>query len=63
MKEIGIVKELDNLGRIVIPKELRKRYGFEKEVEVIATKEGVLLKSPDYVLVEKAKCDACKEDH
>lgn len=29
MSEIGIIKEFDKLGRIVIPKELRKRYGFD----------------------------------
>ena len=27
MSEIGIIKEIDGVGRIVIPKELRERYG------------------------------------
>ena len=27
MSEIGIVKEFDKLGRLVIPKDLRERYG------------------------------------
>ena len=53
MKKIGIVKEIDNLGRIVIPKEMRELFGFEKKVEVIVTQEGVLLRSPKYVLTEK----------
>lgn len=50
MKEIGIIKEFDKLGRIVIPKELRKRYALNNKVEIIATKDGLLLKSPEYVL-------------
>ena len=55
MKESGIVRKLDNLGRLVIPKELRKQYGFTSEVEIIATKEGVLIRNPKYVLVERSK--------
>ena len=50
MKEIGIIKEFDKLGRIVIPKEFRERYALLDKVEIIATKEGILLKSPEYVL-------------
>ena len=57
MSEIGIIKELDKLGRIVIPKELRKRYGILEAAEIIATKEGLLLKSPEYILVTKAKVE------
>ena len=53
MEKIGVVKELDRLGRIVIPKDLRERYGLEKEVEIIATVDGVLLKSAEYVLTKK----------
>ena len=55
MNKIGIVKEFDKLGRIVIPKELRERYGLTQTVEIVATKDGILLKSQDYVLVEKKK--------
>ena len=50
---IGIIKEFDKLGRIVIPKELRERYGFWGEVEIIATENGVLLQNPQYVLIER----------
>ena len=53
MSDIGITKEFDKLGRIVIPKDFRLRYGLEDGVEIIATKEGVILKSPKYCLVEK----------
>ena len=55
MDKIGIVKEFDKLGRIVIPKELRERYGLTQTVEIVATKDGILLKSQEYVLVEKKK--------
>ena len=37
----------DMLGRIVIPKELRIRYGIESEgseIDIIPTEEGILLK-------------------
>ena len=51
-KNIGIVKELDKLGRIVIPKELRDRFGITKEVEMIATEFGILVKSPEYMLIK-----------
>lgn len=57
MSEIGVLKEFDNLGRIVIPKELRVRYGLSGSVEIVATKEGVLLKSPEYCLVRKEETE------
>lgn len=55
MAEIGVIKEIDRLGRIVIPKELRKRYGLTDQVELIATEKGILLKSQEYVLCEIEK--------
>ena len=52
MKEkIGVLKEVDMLGRIVIPKEFRKRFGLGEQVELIPTEEGILLRSPEYKLV------------
>ena len=50
---IGIMKEFDKLGRIVIPKELRERYGFYGEVEIVATENGVLIQNPKYILTER----------
>ena len=58
MKAVGVIKEIDRLGRIVIPKELRERYGLDAKVELVATREGVLLQSPQYVLTER-KAPAC----
>ena len=52
MKEIGIIKEFDKLGRIVIPKELRERFALKNEVEIVATKDGIILKNPEYVLTK-----------
>ena len=52
MKEyIGLIKEVDSLGRVVIPKEIRKAYKLEKEVEIIMTSDGVLLRNPRYDIV------------
>ena len=44
MELIGIIKEIDKLGRIVIPKPLRDRYELDDKVEIIATKKGILIK-------------------
>lgn len=49
---VGIKKELDALGRLVIPKEIRERFKLTDEVELIITTEGVLLRNPRYELSE-----------
>ena len=48
MKRIGVIKEIDRLGRLVIPKAYRDRLGLEKEVELVLTKEGVLVRKPGH---------------
>ena len=53
MNKVGIIKEFDKLGRIVIPKELRERYALNRNVEIVATREGILLKNPEYYLAKK----------
>ena len=53
MGKIGVTKEFDKLGRIVIPKELWDRYGLRSGVEIVATKDGVLIRNSEYVLVHK----------
>ena len=53
MSDIGVIKEFDKLGRIVIPKELRNRYALNDKVEIIASREGVLLKNPEYCLTKR----------
>lgn len=55
MDKIGIVKEIDSLGRLQIPRDIRKRMGLEGDVELVMTKDGLLVKSTKYHLVEMKK--------
>ena len=57
MNKVGIVKEIDKLGRIVIPKEYRERYNLGDCVEIIACEEGVLLRNSEYILVKREKIE------
>ena len=45
MKATGIVRNIDELGRIVIPKEIRKKLGIESNdpVEIFVNGETVVL--------------------
>lgn len=52
---IGINKEIDKLGRIVIPKEMRKLLQLENEVELIMTEEGLLIRNPQYIISKNVK--------
>ena len=54
-EKIGIRKEIDALGRLVIPKEMRDLFGLYGEVELVVTETGILVKSPRYILVKKEK--------
>ena len=53
MRSVGIIKSFDRLGRLVIPKELRDRYGLVGDVEIVATEEGILIRSPEYLLARR----------
>ena len=53
MGEIGIIRDIDNLGRIVIPKEWRTLYKLDGDVEVVPTTDGILIRNPKYILVER----------
>ena len=46
MKSLGIVRKVDELGRIVLPIETRKRLGLEPKdpVEIFVEKDRVILK-------------------
>ena len=48
---VGIIKEIDKPGRIVIPKEFRERYGLTENVEITATEKGIVLRNSEYKLV------------
>ena len=51
-ENVGVIKEIDRLGRIVIPKEFRERLNLEKEVEVVLTECGVFIRNSKYKLIE-----------
>lgn len=46
MRATGIVRRLDDLGRIVIPRELRRNMGVREgaPLEMFLTKEGLIMK-------------------
>ncbi len=59
---VGVIKEIDSLGRIVIPKEFRERLMLDKRVEIVLTKSGILIRNSAYELVKKANSD-CKNSN
>ena len=54
-KSVGVIKEIDSLGRIVIPKDFRDRLMLDKKVEVILTDSGILIRNSEYKLVKTSK--------
>lgn len=56
MTNIGIIRKMDSLGRITLPKEMRRLFKLEKDdwVEILATDEGILLRVPN-VKVERTE--------
>ena len=50
-KGIGVKKEIDRLGRLVIPKEMRATLQLGDVVELVMTEEGVLVRNPEFKLV------------
>ena len=59
--KVGIIREFDSLGRLVIPKEMRTLFSFNKEVEIVVTENGVLLRNPEYKLVKIEKTNVKEE--
>ncbi len=53
MKSLGIVRKMDELGRIVIPKEIRDKYGLEEGTEVEIYTQG------DKIILQKYKNTFC----
>lgn len=45
MRAIGVVRKLDQLGRIVIPKELRKKYSInvDDDIEILVDSDTIIL--------------------
>jgi len=46
MKALGIVRKVDNLGRIVLPKEIRDtlRIDIKDPLEILATEDSIILR-------------------
>ena len=51
IKGIGLVREVEKLGRLVIPKELREVYCLNGRVEIVTTDEGILIRNPKFKVV------------
>lgn len=49
----GIVRKIDNVGRFVLPKELRDRLKIERDTEMQIYVSG------SYIVIEKAGCLLC----
>ena len=58
MQPIGLIKEIDKLGRLGIPKEVRERMGLNVRVELIMTCEGLLVRKYD----GGKKTQSCKDN-
>lgn len=59
MKNVGIVRDIDKLGRFVIPVELRNKLGIENgdAIEIFAEQGRIVLKK-----YEKS-CVFCREEY
>ena len=59
----GIVRHIDELGRIVIPSEIRKRFGFgvKDPVEITVRGETILLTRPQELCVFCGRSDELSE--
>lgn len=49
MTNIGIIRKVDALGRVTLPKELRRVFGLNKDekIEILATSQGILIRVPN----------------
>ena len=59
---IGIKKEVDRVGRIVIPIEYRNMYHLYGDVEMVATSDGLLIRNPKYKIVAADETTASQND-
>ena len=52
VSDLGIIKEIDDLGRLQIPKDIRTRLGLKKKIQLVITENGLLIKSEEYKLIK-----------
>ena len=59
MKSTGIVRKVDELGRIVIPKELRKTLGIEEQdpLEIFVDNDFIILRKYSSSCIFCGECD------
>jgi len=60
MKATGIVRRVDELGRLVIPKELRKTYGLPEDtpIEIFTDNDSIILRK----YAPEVHCTFCEQD-
>ncbi len=64
MKQTGVVRKIDELGRIVLPKEIRRNLGFRdgESLEIFVDDKGVYLQKFSKMLDLKDVClDLCND--
>ncbi len=63
MEEIVKIKKIDPTGRIVIPEDIRDKYGFTPNtmLDMIGTREGVLIRKYEYKLVKIDKTEGKRD--
>ena len=49
MTYIGIIRKMDDLGRVTLPMEIRKLFKLQKNdyIEIMTTDQGILLRIPN----------------
>jgi transcriptional pleiotropic regulator of transition state genes len=59
----GIVRQIDELGRIVIPIEIRKRFGLSEKdpLEISVKNESIVLSKPSWLCVFCGRATAVEE--
>ncbi len=76
MKSTGIIRKVDELGRIVLPKEMRTTFGIKERdlLEIFVDGDNIILKKYDptcifcgnsehiYLYAEKNICKNCLDD-
>ncbi len=76
MKSTGVVRRIDSLGRVVLPKELRETHGIHEDdpLEIFTEGENIILRKYTFTCIfcgkserltlyrGKSICSACLEE-
>lgn len=69
MKATGIIRRIDDLGRIVIPKDIRRTFRIKEgdPMEIYTSEEGITFKKYDYTsnissAISDLEFAVCQED-